>query len=222
MMQKYIVFSTDKAVIIQSGKNTGCEQPGEMCSRYTGKAALAEAVRIFESNPDKNILTFFADDRYSEAVQAFNSLFTPIKAAGGLVRNPEGEWLFIRRFDRWDLPKGKAEEGETPEITALREVEEETGLGDLEIRRKLPSTYHLYTDRHGVKLLKETYWFEMLLRTPGTPVPQTGEAITEVKWFAPAELAVPVNDTYASLRRMILDFCISENLLLPGMQPEVS
>src|SRR5665648_657317 len=58
----------------------------------------------------------------------FRSLFVEIPAAGGLVRNENGLFLFIRRLGVWDLPKGKIEKNETPELAAVREVEEECGL----------------------------------------------------------------------------------------------
>jgi 8-oxo-dGTP pyrophosphatase MutT (NUDIX family) len=54
---------------------------------------------------------------------------TVVRAAGGLVvRN--GEVLLVHRpkYDDWTFPKGKAEDGETDEACALREVEEETGF----------------------------------------------------------------------------------------------
>ncbi len=57
-----------------------------------------------------------------------------MRAAGGIVlrRAPEGDWQVLLvhrpRYDDWSLPKGKADPGERDEETALREVEEETGL----------------------------------------------------------------------------------------------
>jgi 8-oxo-dGTP pyrophosphatase MutT (NUDIX family) len=57
-----------------------------------------------------------------------------IRAAGGVVhrRDPDGTWQVLLvhrpRYDDWSLPKGKADRGERAEETALREVEEETGL----------------------------------------------------------------------------------------------
>jgi len=58
----------------------------------------------------------------------------PIRAAGGAVwrRSGEGpiEVVLIHRasYDDWSLPKGKVERGETDEIAAVREVEEEAGV----------------------------------------------------------------------------------------------
>src|SRR4051812_48020306 len=59
--------------------------------------------------------------------------FTIIRAAGGLVVNDGGEMLFIFRRGKWDLPKGKLEEGEDLEECAVREVEEETGLKNVKL-----------------------------------------------------------------------------------------
>lgn len=62
-----------------------------------------------------------------------------IIAAGGLIwkKSTEGDLLAVihrtRYGDEWSLPKGKVAEGESPEKTARREVQEETGF-KVEIR----------------------------------------------------------------------------------------
>ena len=58
-------------------------------------------------------------------------------AAGGLVENEKGEILFMFRRGKWDMPKGKRDPGETLEECALREVEEETGVGQLHLKKFL-------------------------------------------------------------------------------------
>ena len=63
--------------------------------------------------------------------------FRLIKAAGGFVYTPEEEILFIFRRGKWDLPKGKLDEGEDLPSCALREVEEETGLKALQLQHHL-------------------------------------------------------------------------------------
>ena len=50
-----------------------------------------------------------------------------IKTSGGIVIK-ENKILFIRKNNRWDLPKGKLEDGVNSRDTALIEISEETGL----------------------------------------------------------------------------------------------
>lgn len=52
------------------------------------------------------------------------------------VRWDQGRWLYLllRAYQYWDFPKGRAEAGEAPLETALREVREETGIVDLDFR----------------------------------------------------------------------------------------
>ena len=58
-----------------------------------------------------------------------------IEAAGGLVKNENGDYLFIYRNDKWDLPKGKIEKDEKTKVAAVREVEEECGIAVSKLRR---------------------------------------------------------------------------------------
>jgi bis(5'-nucleosidyl)-tetraphosphatase len=52
------------------------------------------------------------------------------------VRWEDDRWLYLllRAYQYWDFPKGRAEAGEAPLETALREVREETGLVQLDFR----------------------------------------------------------------------------------------
>ncbi|MGZ3822721.1 MAG: NUDIX domain-containing protein, partial [Mucilaginibacter sp.] len=68
-----------------------------------------------------------------------------IEAAGGMVENKKGEYLFIYRNDKWDLPKGKIEKGEGKREGAIREVEEECGIMVSGIGKRICKTYHTYT-----------------------------------------------------------------------------
>src|SRR5580692_2838451 len=65
--------------------------------------------------------------------KAFWKKFILVQAAGGLIQNEKKELLFIFRRDKWDLPKGKLDKGETLEQCAIREVAEETGLKDVRL-----------------------------------------------------------------------------------------
>jgi 8-oxo-dGTP pyrophosphatase MutT (NUDIX family) len=134
----------------------------------------------------------------------FRSRFVEIPAAGGLVQNKDGSLLFIRRLGVWDLPKGKTEKNETPENAAIREVEEECGITNLQIVRSLDSTFHIYRSPYlpvpKNVVLKETLWFLMTYSGDEIPAPQTEEHIEEVRWFAKTELDRVLDDTYLSLR----------------------
>lgn len=58
-------------------------------------------------------------------------------SAGAIVlRCRDGRWhcLLLRAFRYWDFPKGLVEPGESPLTAARREVREETGLAQLELR----------------------------------------------------------------------------------------
>jgi len=118
-----------------------------------------------------------------------------IRAAGGLVRNSEGQYLFIYRLGKWDLPKGKVETGENTRQAALREVEEECGIRSDFLGAKIGTTYHTYR-LHGKFILKQTDWYDMAVSGTPKPVPQTAEGITEAKWFEPAELDSVRENTY--------------------------
>jgi 8-oxo-dGTP pyrophosphatase MutT (NUDIX family) len=137
--------------------------------------------------------------------KAFFRHFTEIAAAGGIVENEAGERLFIFRRGMWDLPKGKVDAGETLEAAALREVEEETGVGGLTLIKKIGETYHTY-EEDGKQVLKTTHWYHM--RCAGNPglIPQAEEQITAVKWVNKENSAAVIEKTYASIRDIVSVF----------------
>lgn len=146
---------------------------------------------------------FILSHEIDTAWEHFRSQFVEILAAGGLVRNSEGALLFIKRLGVWDLPKGKIEKKETPELAAVREVEEECGLSGLQIINQLESTFHIYRSPYLPYLnnlvLKETKWFLMNYSGNEIPVPQVEEDIQEVVWFSIADLDRVYSNTYSSL-----------------------
>ena len=123
-----------------------------------------------------------------------------VRAAGGIVRNGEGQILMIFRRGLWDFPKGKAEAGETIEETAVREVLEETGIKARITKAEPFSVFHTY-DTYGSKMLKETVWYEMEAESEQT-VPQTEEQISEAVWVAPGQVAKNLESSYASLKEV--------------------
>ncbi len=128
----------------------------------------------------------------------FKSYFKCIVASGGMVKNQEGDFLFIKRFGIWDLPKGKMEDGENPISCALREVEEETAVSALEIIDALCLSYHIYHLRNEW-VLKETNWYLMHTVYEGKLIPQIKEDILEVKWLAKDKAKLALASSYRSL-----------------------
>jgi 8-oxo-dGTP pyrophosphatase MutT (NUDIX family) len=121
------------------------------------------------------------------------------KAGGGFVYNKKGEVLFILRNGKWDLPKGGKEKGERMSFTALREVEEETGVNQLVVTKKLQKTYHVFK-RNGVFKLKITQWYEMTTNFDGIPVGQAEEGIEKVAWLNPEQVQEALKNSYENIK----------------------
>ena len=122
-------------------------------------------------------------ENISNLKKKFFGNFKIIKAGGGLVLNEKGELLLIFRRGKWDLPKGKLEEGEAIDECALREVQEETGLKKVSLSKPLGSTFHTYYERNKW-ILKESIWFQMMTNSEEQLIPQQEEDITEIKWVS--------------------------------------
>jgi 8-oxo-dGTP diphosphatase len=108
---------------------------------------------------------------------------TVVRAAGGLVvRN--GEVLLVHRpkYDDWTFPKGKADDGETDEACALREVLEETGLTCV-LQAEAGTTR--YVDSRGRP--KVVRWWVM---EPLGGVFEPSDEVDEIRWLEPADAAL--------------------------------
>ena len=136
-------------------------------------------VKIFQNKINKAYL-YHPDE--SLIMKTLKAKIPVCKAGGGLVYNKKREVLFIFRNGKWDLPKGGIEKGEGIEDTAMREVEEETGVNGLSILHKLQKTYHVFR-RNGKYKLKITHWFEMESDFEGTAQGQLEEGIEKVAWL---------------------------------------
>ena len=142
------------------------------------------------------------NNNLKELKKAFFRNFTPIEAAGGIVQNDKKELLFIFRLGKWDLPKGKVEKGEDIGATAVREVEEETGVTSLQLKNKIGETYHTY-NAFGKHFIKTTHWFYITCPAKQTVKPQTEEDITEIKWVKPKDIKEPLENTYPSIKDIL-------------------
>lgn len=131
-----------------------------------------------------------------------------IEAAGGLVKNETGHYLFIFRNNKWDLPKGKIEKQEGVKEAAVREVEEECGIKVTRLDELICKTYHSYINK-GEVVLKKTYWYNMRTRGQKDLKPQTEEGITDVRWFNKDHISPIIENTFPS----IMDVLVKEKLV---------
>jgi 8-oxo-dGTP pyrophosphatase MutT (NUDIX family) len=151
---------------------------------------------------------FFHSD-LEELKKAFFKKFTVVLAGGGLVENEKDELLLIFRRGKWDLPKGKLDKGEKIEDCAVREVEEETGLTNVELKETLLITYHTYHEGSRF-ILKESHWYRMKVKNANKLVPQTEEDIQEVKWVTPSALEPYLKNAFPSVVDVLAPFVISK------------
>jgi len=132
-----------------------------------------------------------------EAEARLKSHFKVVKAAGGVVFNGD-RMLLMYRLNRWDLPKGKLDDGERSKEAAAREVEEETGV-EVRLDGKICTTWHTYT-HHGRRILKRTKWYRMTCLDDTNMAPQWEENIERLAWLDKKEVRNALVDSYSSIR----------------------
>ena len=148
--------------------------------------SIRAAIDLLAKN--KVSIAYIYHPNNEEILNKFTKKIPLVVAAGGVVTNREGKVLFIYRNNKWDLPKGKIDKGETLEECALREVAEEAGVQGLKIENILKTTYHVFK-RNGTYKLKEVHWFAMKTSYKGELVGQLDEGIEKVRWKGPVKIA---------------------------------
>ena len=111
----------------------------------------------------------------------------PIEAASSGILIREGRLLLIRRknppsFDMFAFPGGRAEPGETPDQTALREFEEETG-----IRAHSPelfATYDLISENPGRHFFLSVF----LVQASADEIAEARDDAADAGWYTPEEI----------------------------------
>lgn len=145
--------------------------------------------------------TFVHEVGENAVVEALKTTFRMAPAAGGIVVK-DGKIVSIVRNGIPDLPKGHIEKGESPENAALREVTEETGIGNLQIVKALPSSWHCYQVGEEWRL-KRTYWYLMESGEAIQPKPQTEEGITEIKLIGNEDIEAFLKGTFRSISEIL-------------------
>ncbi len=169
---------------------------------FTG--AFPRNYRLAIDHLDKpRTLGAIIEDLSPKSLQAqLHQLYTPIDAAGGVVKNEKGNVLMIYRRGKWDLPKGKRDEGEDMAECAVREVSEETGLKRIKLGEKICDTYHVYAQNRK-NLLKRTAWYHMNASEKETLAPQAEENILEARWIEENELGPLAFKTYDAIKEVL-------------------
>ena len=110
-------------------------------------------------------------------------------SAGGVVfkryNNKIKILLLKTNRNKWVLPKGKIEEGERLEKTALREVCEETGLKSLKIKDKLGKENYYYRAMwlNNQLIFKTVFYFLIENLKEEKINPQKEEGFIDGDWF---------------------------------------
>jgi len=189
----YKVFVNQDVIILTS------EIPfGKKINLYDlKKKSLDEIISLVK----KHHKIFLFHKNSEKLVSTFQKKIKVVKAGGGIVKNTNDETLFIYRRNKWDLPKGKMDKGETIDQTALREVKEETGIKNLSIIDFKMNTYHVFKKGKEYRL-KETSWFNMFSTHELSFSPESKEGITKVVWKSNKKIK-KIKNTFPNIKLLL-------------------
>lgn len=191
------VFFEKRCIIICSPDDPALSDPNAIQFRIGNKPEIHTLIGMVENSDTLQRICIPTDD-IEGTYRCICEEFVEVNAGGGLVSNKRGDYLLISRNGLWDLPKGHQDPGEPIEITALREVQEETGIDDLELKDLICITDHCYR-RDGRWFLKHTWWYGMLYTDPTDLTPQREEDIAKAAWVAKSSLPPYLTNTYPSI-----------------------
>jgi 8-oxo-dGTP pyrophosphatase MutT (NUDIX family) len=200
MQQMYKVFYNDRAILLaEKAEDIPKNFQEEQVLNKQELFAYLDGYFSIQPAYDVEVVGYHV----SAMMDDFTAYFKFIKAAGGLVKNSEDKFLFIKRWGIWDLPKGKVEKNESLEMAAIREVEEETNVDDLMVQKRLEDTFHVYRLKETM-CLKQTAWYFMLADGHQTLKPQMNEGITDVVWLDKEESRKALSESYRSLKETMM------------------
>ena len=194
----YKVFVNDKPIILSNQITSDLEY--EFC--LLNELRIEEVLHKLRHTKVKGFYIYNAN--LEELWEAFQSFFEVVEAAGGLVFRAN-EYLLIYRNKRWDLPKGKMENGESIPETALREVEEECGISGLTIEKPLVTTYHVFYEKR-IDKLKITHWFLMETTDDKKPIPQEIEGISIAKFIGRKNIPEMYDAMYMNISELLIKY----------------
>ena len=113
-------------------------------------------------------------------------------SSGGVIyrksdRGVEVVLILVKGGRIWGLPKGLMDKGETPEMTAVREVREESGLDGRIIEKLGDISYWYYIQAENMKCRKTVHFY--LMEYIGGNTSQHDSEVDTAEWF-PLEEAI--------------------------------
>ena len=193
----YKVFHQDRIIYLTRDFTSNFFNNYGLFYKFYDINELADLLKLYSVITKIKKLYIFHPD-LQHLFNEFKKVFHYVEASGGVVFNKEGKVLFIKRKNKWDLPKGKMENSESAAEGAIREVQEETGIPNLKITSDLIDTYHIYFEGK-IPILKKTQWFKMETDSMEEPKPQMEEDITEAVWFEQQDVPNILGNTYLSI-----------------------
>ena len=191
------IYLEKRCIIICREDDSVLTDPNAIQFSFGSDGGMTGMIEMFEVSETLQRIYIPTDDiegTYTDVCREF----LEVNAGGGLVENRRGDFLLINRNGLWDLPKGHQDPGEDIMVTALREVKEETGIEELELKELICITDHCYK-RNGIWHLKHTWWYKMLDRKPLDLIPQREEDISKAAWVAKSSLPPFLQNTYPSI-----------------------
>ena len=191
------IYFEKRCIIICSPDELALADPNAVLFSIGSSADIHDLVEMVEIS-DSLHRVYIPTEDVEETYRTICAEFREVNAGGGLVSNRRGDFLLISRNGMCDLPKGHQDPGEEISVTALREVEEETGIEHLLLGDLICITDHCYR-RDGIWHLKHTWWYNMLHTDPADLTPQREEDISKAAWVAKSSLPPFLQNTYPSI-----------------------
>lgn len=165
---------------------------------------IDKLLKLMTDKKLKKVHSIFISSRNKrDLLNYLKSKFTVIEAAGGVVEK-QGHILMIYRKGRWDMPKGKLDEGESVLRCARREVEEETGV-QVRVDKKIVAVWHTYISNKKY-IMKKTHWYAMTCKSDQNMAPQKDEGIKKVEWMSMDQVRSALHDSYRSIRYVMQEY----------------
>jgi ADP-ribose pyrophosphatase YjhB (NUDIX family) len=199
MLQMYKVFIQNRPLHFISDEEF-INNEGISISEKVALSNQKNVFQLLEDTPE-SIGIFIISDQPLACLKSFLKNYDFIEAAGGIVRK-ENQYLFIYKNDCWDLPKGIIDSGESPELAAIREVEEECGITNPKINQLITITYHTYMYEEK-PVLKKTHWFDFTYEGAEKLKAQSEEGITAVAWKTKEDIDEMMENTYLSIKEVV-------------------